>query len=538
MQEVGPIGRRFFINTRLNVSVSDSDSLSAVEAQTIRVNDQFTSGGAQQAGGRHGKAFNAGVGPRLHPQGIHSVRAGVNLDGGWYRSDNTANYLGTYVFSNDTDFQNGHAISYTQRIGDPAVSYFNMNSGVYLQDDIRVRKNLTLSPGVRYETQTHFQGQQRHRPALRRHLGAVQERPDDASGERRHLLRLADPRHLRTDAARGRVPPAGDQHHQPDVSKREDLASGVIPPTNKYVLSPDLHFMHYRRVSAGIDQQISPKLRISTTYSYTLGDGLWRGKDLNAPVNGVRPDPAFADIVQVTPDAGSHQHQLQTNFQMNLAGNAQQPVPGSGPRFNWRRLSMNGSYTLGTFTNNTDNRFALPPTGDPNLEWGPAPGDVRHRFNAGINSSQIRNFNANLNINASSGQPYSIQTGFDDNGDGTFNDRPAGVGRNTERTSGQWTLNGNFRLHVRVRPGDRRRAAGRGHQLRPGRRAARDHDIRRRRAAALPPDDHLSDFEHHEPRQLRRLQRRADVALLRTTDARAEPAENRRRLLAQFLAST
>ncbi len=49
-----------------------------------------------------------------------------------------------------------------------------------------------------------------------------------------------------------------------------------------------------------------------------------------------------------------------------------------------------------------------------------------------------------LNFNAASGTPYSIQTGFDENGDGVFNDRPAGVGRNTERTSGQWTLNGNF----------------------------------------------------------------------------------------------
>jgi hypothetical protein len=57
IQEVGPIGRRFFINTRLNLSISNSDSVSATEAQTIRVNDQFTSGGAQQAGGRHGDAF-------------------------------------------------------------------------------------------------------------------------------------------------------------------------------------------------------------------------------------------------------------------------------------------------------------------------------------------------------------------------------------------------------------------------------------------------------------------------------------------------
>ncbi len=36
----------------------------------------------------------------------------------------------------------------------------------------------------------------------------------------------------------------------------------------------------------------------------------------------------------------------------------------------------------------------------------------------------------------SSGQPLNVTTGRDDNGDTIFNDRPAGVGRNSERTSG------------------------------------------------------------------------------------------------------
>ena len=35
------------------------------------------------------------------------------------------------------------------------MSYFSQQTGVYLQDDIRLRKNLTLSPGVRYEIQAH-----------------------------------------------------------------------------------------------------------------------------------------------------------------------------------------------------------------------------------------------------------------------------------------------------------------------------------------------------------------------------------------------
>jgi len=36
------------------------------------------------------------------------------------------------------------------------VEYFNAQTAIYVQDDIRVRKSLTLSPGVRYEVQTHL----------------------------------------------------------------------------------------------------------------------------------------------------------------------------------------------------------------------------------------------------------------------------------------------------------------------------------------------------------------------------------------------
>src|SRR6185436_17429224 len=59
-------------------------------------------------------------------------------------------------------------------------------------------------------------------------------------------------------------------------------------------------------------------------------------------------------------------------------------------------------------------------------------------------SSQLRNFNANLNFNLATAAPYTIRTGVDTNGDLNFNDRPAGVGRNTERGDGQWSVNGFF----------------------------------------------------------------------------------------------
>ena len=44
-------------------------------------------------------------------------------------------------------------------------------------------------------------------------------------------------------------------------------------------------------------------LRVNATYAHTSGDNLMRGHNLNPPVDGVRPDPTFGNIVEVVGDA-------------------------------------------------------------------------------------------------------------------------------------------------------------------------------------------------------------------------------------------
>lgn len=157
VQEVGPLGRRFFMNTRLNVGWTDWESRSVLEARTITVLDQFSSGGAQKAGGRHSRDVNFG-GDLDYVRGTHSVRAGMQIDANWFRSDDTSNYLGTYTFETLDAFNAGRPRSYTQRVGDPNISYFNLQTALYIQDDIRIRRSLTFTPGLRYERQSLFGG--------------------------------------------------------------------------------------------------------------------------------------------------------------------------------------------------------------------------------------------------------------------------------------------------------------------------------------------------------------------------------------------
>jgi len=98
---------------------------------------------------------------------------------------------------------------------------------------------------------------------------------------------------------------------------------------------------------------------------------------------------------------------------------------------------------MGRQRNNTDGAFSVPAT-DLASEWGPSTGDIRHRGSISFGTAAVRGLTASMNLGRTSGRPLNIRTGFDDNGDLIFNDRPEGVGRNSVRVPGQWQSSANF----------------------------------------------------------------------------------------------
>ena len=66
-------------------------------------------------------------------------------------------------------------------------------------------------------------------------------------------------------------------------------------------------------------------------------------------------------------------------------------------------------------------------------QWGPAAFDRRRNWHAAVTSTALRNLNARIGFSGSFAPPLTILTGHDDNGDLVFNDRPAGIGRNSAR---------------------------------------------------------------------------------------------------------
>ena len=65
-----------------------------------------------------------------------------------------------------------------------------------------------------------------------------------------------------------------------------------------------------------------------------------------------------------------------------------------------------------------------------------------------LNSQALKNLNASFSLGGNTGTPYNITTGFDNNDDSIFNDRPAGVGRNSARTSAQATVTANLTYSI------------------------------------------------------------------------------------------
>ena len=78
MQETGPLGANMFLNTRLQLRLYRSESTAVLEAQTIRVLDGVTSGGAQVDGGVNQKDIELASDSELrarHPHDAHRHRA-------------------------------------------------------------------------------------------------------------------------------------------------------------------------------------------------------------------------------------------------------------------------------------------------------------------------------------------------------------------------------------------------------------------------------------------------------------------------------
>jgi hypothetical protein len=426
ISESGPVGRDFYQETRFQYRRTSSFSSSDTDAPAVLVLDAFNSGGAQVSGGRNGTDFEF-ASDIDYVKGRHSARAGFLFEGGWYRSDDARNQGGTFTFASREAFLAGLPTTYTERRGDPLVKYGQAQLGLYIQDDFRAARSLSLSFGVRQELQSHTDDYFNLAPrfgatwspfksgslTLRAGAGIFHDWYDAQTYEQT----------LRVDGVR-----------QTDVVVQSPGypdpffgGSAVVLPSSRYQQAEDLVLPTILRTNVGMERVIGRALRLNVSYSFTRGSDLFRGRNVNAPLaNGTRPDPSVGNITQVESSGRSESHFVNAGVNMNLP---------------WHRTFMFVNYGVGRAKNDTDGAFSLPANSfDLAAEWGPSAMDIRHRVSGMFNMDLWKGFKLASNFSASSAAPYTITTGRDDNNDTVSNDRPAGIGRNSARGSARWDM--------------------------------------------------------------------------------------------------
>jgi len=422
----GVFGKKFFNETRLQARWLQTEARSVSLGQTILVPGSFNDGSAQRSGGRRQLEFElADNVDYAHEK--HGLRFGAQLETGGYRSNDRTNAFGTFQFADLAAYEAGLPAQYTQRIGDPTVKYRQYQFGWYVQDDFRVRKNLTVSYGARHEFQNHVSGMFNIAPRL----GFVWSPKKNGSITIRGgagifydwLAAQTYEQTLRVDGQRQRDLVIAN----PGFPNPFSGGMQTVLPPSRIQTDPDLQIPYIMQSSIGVETNPFKRFRLTTNYQYQRGVHLLHGRNLNAPIPGFgRPDPAVGNITNIESSAYQSSHRL---------------MVGIGPAKFVQGLFWNINYLLMKNTNEADSPFSLP-SDNFNLraDRGPSANDFRHLISGFISKRLPMGLSISTIFQATSALPYNITTGFDNNGDTVINDRPAGVGRNSARGAGRWEI--------------------------------------------------------------------------------------------------
>ncbi|MCZ2151403.1 MAG: carboxypeptidase regulatory-like domain-containing protein [Bryobacterales bacterium] len=291
--------------------------------------------------------------------------------------------------------------------------------GVFAEDSWRLRPRFTLNYGLRYETQTNIHNYNNIAPrlsiawgldggkngkttktVLRTGFGMFYDRIDDS-------LTLQALRFNGTTQQQYFVLNPG---FYPNIPSLDSIANFKLDNTVRR-LAPDIRAPYIAQGVIGVDRQLPWRTSLSANFIYSRGEHMLRTVNINAPLpDGTRPLGNIGNLYQFESNGILRQKQ----FMVNLRS-----------QFN-RRVMLFGFYVYGHANSDTDGVGTFP--ANPYnfaTEYGRASYDVRHRFVMGGNINGKWGISLNPFIIASSGPPFNITTGRDNNGDTIFNDRPA-----------------------------------------------------------------------------------------------------------------
>jgi len=321
----------------------------------------------------------------------------------------------------------GGATQFSIGAGNPNTTVGQFDFGAFVQDDWKVRPNLTLDLGLRYENQDNISSNLNFAPRLGFAWSPGSQRQPKTvvrGGFGIFYDRISESLTLTADRLNG----ANQQQFVvsddnvlelfPQVPSITTLTSFATPSTI-YRLSKDIRAPYTMQSVISVEHQLPHHLKIAVSYINARTLHLLRTRDVNAPFpvtflpgtpdSGVRPLGSNDNILEYESNGRFNQNQFIVNVTKNLKRNS----------------SLIAYYVLARANSDTDGAGTFPANSyDLSTEYGRSSLDIRNRF------VMIGNFHAPWGLSlspmiiAASGAPFNITLGRDLNGDSLFTERP------------------------------------------------------------------------------------------------------------------
>ena len=436
---------RWVNQLRFLVGHNDQPTTSNVAAPQMVAEGYFTGGGAQ-ADARRTEAHVDGTDFVTYSNGRNMLVFGVDVpDISRRGADDFTAQQGIYTFANIAACLNPPSCSpgstpsgFRIQTGNGHLVFWERVVSGFIEDNVRLKPNLSVTFGVRYYFQNYFNDDVNNfaprfafayaptpkgKTIFRGGAGVFYDR----SGPRpiADLLHFNDVNLLRF------ILPLQTGGTVPYPVTPADLAA---VPTSVVELDPRLRIPYIVQYSFGIERQITVKSTFSATYVGTRGIDLFVSRDINAPPAPdylARPNSAFGQIRQLE----SEGYQKGNSLELTFRGRPSKYFAGQA------------QYTLGKMYNNTSGITYFPGNSNfPNLDWARSDNDRRNKFDLLGTFEPSDLFSLGVALQAYSGKPVNVITGLDSNGDGVFNDRPNGglAARNTLHGPGMLNLDVNI----------------------------------------------------------------------------------------------
>jgi hypothetical protein len=313
----------------------------------------------------------------------------------------------------------GGPTQFTISGGDPLADITQLELALFLNDDWRLRPDFLVSFGIRYETQTNISDHFDLAPRL-----SFAWSPGAKPGSRPQTVvrggfglfydRISE--NIVMDAERYNgisqlqfVVPNPDFF--PIVPSIDQLSAAARPQAIRR-LADALNAAYSMQGAISVERQLPKGFTVSTSYVRTRRVHDLRSVNINAPLpgTGLRPLGDIGNIFEYQSDGISNQNQV---------------VVGVSNRFS-PRFTVFSNYALGKWETNAESGSGSPlDPYDFTQEYGRASFDVRHRAVIGGSITLPSDIRLSPFVIATSGRPFNITTGRDDNGDTLFTERPA-----------------------------------------------------------------------------------------------------------------